>query len=82
MSKVILLQILLFSSYSHASFEKALEIYSAGRFDEAKSAFGALAAIGGHLRRLSGFVRAYQPEQTPTFCVRGGGQLGRDPARS
>ncbi len=58
----ILLQALLFSSFSYASFEKAMEIYSAGRFDEAKSAFEALAAIGDRSSLFNLGVMHYRGE--------------------
>ncbi len=59
---VLLLQTLLFSSFSHANFEKAMEIYRAGRFDEAKSAFEALAAIGDRSSLFNLGVMHYRGE--------------------
>lgn len=58
----ILVQFVFFSTLSHASFEKAMEIYSAGKFDEAKTAFEALAAIGDRSSLFNLGVMHYRGE--------------------
>ncbi|WP_299946994.1 TonB family protein [uncultured Microbulbifer sp.] len=58
----ILVQFVFFSTLSHANFEKAMEIYSAGKFDEAKTAFEALAAIGDRSSLFNLGVMHYRGE--------------------
>ncbi|MFS1524038.1 energy transducer TonB [Microbulbifer sp. 2304DJ12-6] len=58
----ILAQFIVFSTSSQANFDKAMEIYSAGEFDEAKTAFEALAAIGDRSSLFNLGVMYYREE--------------------
>jgi TPR repeat protein len=58
----ILIQVLLFSSFSHANFDNAMATYSSGEFEEARSAFEALAAIGDRSSLFNLGVMHYKGE--------------------
>lgn len=66
----VLFQILLYSPVTYASFDKAMEIYSAGNFNEAKAAFEALAAIGDRSALFNLGVMYYRGEAVEKDSVK------------
>lgn len=63
--KLLLLNfILLFTPCSHASFEKAMELYSQGKFEEAKKSFEIMAAIGDRTSLFNLGIMHYRGEST------------------
>ena len=61
---------LLISTLNFASFERAMEIYSSGDFEQAKAAFEALAAIGDQSSLFNLGVMHYRGEATEQDPVR------------
>lgn len=66
----LVLSTLMVSSLAQSNFDRAMEIYSAGKFDEAKTAFEALAAIGDRSSLFNLGVMHYRGEGVEQSSVK------------